>query len=131
MIQFYKSGTGTTVNTNWSSSSYKRKIIWNKNIPRINWYQNDIESTGSPFTTSANIPIVNIPIFFGGYGEYGTIYISKLFVRSYTYPEPTICVSGEELSSPSWLTNWNRRKLMTISGSSIVSNRFPDENYCS
>ena len=50
-----------------------------------------------------------------------TAYMDWIRIRKYSYPEPTTCVGGEELSTPSWLTNWSRRKLITITGSTSSS----------
>jgi hypothetical protein len=38
-------------------------------------------------------------------------------IRQYTATEPTTCVGGEEVQTVSWLSGWDRRKLLTITGS--------------
>ena len=57
-----------------------------------------------------------------------TFYIDAIRTRKYSSSEPTTCIGGEEVSTVSWLTNWNRRKLMTITGSTSSSQTdLPDE----
>ena len=47
----------------------------------------------------------------------GAIDVDWILLRKYVSPEPTTCIGGEEVSTVSWLTGWNRRKPITITGS--------------
>ena len=46
-----------------------------------------------------------------------TGWLKDIRIRKYTATEPTTCIGGEEVSTVLWLTGWNRRKLLTITGS--------------
>jgi hypothetical protein len=46
-----------------------------------------------------------------------SVALDWILVHKYVATEPTTCIGGEEVSTVSWLTGWNRRKLLTITGS--------------
>lgn len=100
-----KSGGGRTdTDTNWIEGSYTLKdIIWDKDTPRVSWFDNGTEKTGSPFETANNIATADQEIFLQTVDS--TQYLDWIFVRKYTDPEPTDGGWGEWESFTVEITN--------------------------
>jgi hypothetical protein len=99
------------------SASYK--------IYDLTWLSNKVEliedgialGNVTTYIPSASLPImIGAPENQGGNNAWGAT-IDWILVRKYASSEPTACIGGEEVSTVSWLTGWNRRKLTTITGS--------------
>ena len=92
----------------------------------LSWYRyNPDESLNFSIvnTTFYEAGALNQPISYIGIGKeggssYGVSADYKYWiVHKYAIPEPTTCIGGEEVPTVSWLSGWNRRKLMTVTGS--------------
>lgn len=72
----------------------------------VRWYYNDIEGTNSPYTTTANIPDVAIPIHYQAYGS-AAHQIDWVFKQKYTSDPPIWGVWSSEQSINSSIIAWS------------------------
>lgn len=75
--------------------------------------------TGSPQTLTVASTAFNYLNFAvnADYNYARSYYEQNFYARKYASPEPSACVGGEEIQTPSWLSGWDKRKAITISGS--------------
>ena len=84
------------VSTNWVGGVYNiKKITWDKNTPKVRWFENSTEKTGSPYTSSTCIPTADLPVMFY-YAYNGYHYIDWVTVSKYVDPEPTANIGAEQ-----------------------------------
>lgn len=108
-------GTYTSNNTSVTYSTWN-KIMLKLSDTTFKGYLNNVE-TGTALST--NLPNETMGIGAQIVSGTGTISQQYSFVRKYAPSEPTACVA-EEVLTLSWLASWNRRKPMTITGSTNV-----------
>ncbi len=113
-----KASVGATfVNATWYN--YEFSIASDNSIIARVWKVSDPRPASPTVTCAAFTPAsTGLNIRYDANVIPGHVdYWSNFIIRKYVSPEPTTCVGGEEVQTPSWLTDWNRRKLITITGS--------------
>jgi len=95
--------TGLTYeDTNWEKNVFHNvKIIWDSSTPNVEWYQDDIESTGSPIISTSVAGPMSIYMYSrtNAYSDFNYIYVRKYIPNE---PTPTF---GEEEQTYEWTDN--------------------------
>ena len=94
-MRISKSGTGTSVSTNWTFNTWKVSEIILEKGSRVRWFENENELTGSPYTDTTYIPTSDNNVIICSINA-ERIKVDWILVRKYVSPEPTASVGAEE-----------------------------------
>ena len=94
-----KDASDVGIATNWDESGIFtiKQVNWGDSYDKVSWYENDVELTGSPYTTGANIPDESMPfkIFRNVEQEYDWVFVTKVVET-----EPGVILGSEQSQFP-------------------------------
>ena len=118
LIYMMKAGATSTPATNGLRGEfYNFKIKWASD--QVRFYQNDVEFSNSPFTTTANIPIISLPIQLRAGGTTKYNYADWLAIRKYQSTEP-VCTPAESGINTAFYQGYLRAKGLITAAAGIT-----------
>lgn len=107
--------------TNWTKGSYTiKETRWDDVNSNLSWYEDDVQKTGSPYTTGANIPNETLQVLLCR-GAGVIQYIDWIILRKFTVNEPTQGSWGSEELGP-YRTHTTNSYIDTAHGSVTHTN---------
>ena len=126
-LRVYQAGTnyGTYIVAGAGNTLYYGKLTRLNNVYTYTVYSDAARTSQVWSISSTRAGLINQRYIYAvlttiDFVNTATGWLKDIRIRKLVSTEPTTCIGGEEVQTPSWLSGWNRRKLMTITGSTNV-----------